>query len=209
MSTPQGIKIFKVYLNITVVTWAAVMFLLFPSCGGQKQSNNIPVTNRDSLAVMRTVGVESYISDSGVIRYKIIAEEWIIYDKLEPPFWAFEKGIYLEQFNEDFTAEATIKADTAYYYDKKKLWELRGKVHIENHKQEKFDTELLFWDEYKQEVYSDKKIRIEQADKIIIGYGFESNQQLTDYTIHNTEGIFYIEEGTSEMASDTLMNDSI
>lgn len=192
-----------------MTAWVAVMFLLFPACSGNEQKQDIPVTNRDSLPVMRTVGVESFISDSGVIRYKIIAEEWIVYDKLDPSFWAFEKGVYLEQFNEDFTAEATIKADTAYYYDKKKLWELRSNVHIENLKQEKFDTELLFWDEHKQEIYSDKKIRIEQADKVIIGHGFESNQQLTDYTIHNTEGIFYFEDDSPVAANDSLTNDSI
>ena len=209
MEIQQRIKLFRICLSITVAAWATVMFLLFPACSGMDKKKKRPVTNRDSLPVMRTVGVESYISDSGVIRYKIIAEEWIIYDKLDPPFWAFEKGVYLEQFNEDFVAEATIKADTAYYYDKKKLWELRSNVHIENQKQEKFDTDLLFWDEHKQEVYSDKKIRIEQADKVIIGYGFESNQQLTDYTIHNTEGIFYFEEDSPEAVSDTLVNDSI
>lgn len=196
-----------------MATWATVMFLLFPACSEKSDKGNIPVTNRDSLPVMRTTGVESFISDSGVIRYKIIAEEWIIYDRLDPPFWAFEKGIYLEQFNEEFAPEATIKADTAYYYDKKKLWELRSNVHIENQKQEKFDTDLLFWDEQKQEVYSDKRIRIEQADKVIVGYGFESNQQLTDYVIHNTEGIFYFEEDTpnanDSLANDTLVNDTL
>ena len=209
MKIQQRIKFFQICLNITVTAWVAVMFLLFPACSGNEQKQDIPATNRDSLPVMRTVGVESFISDSGVIRYKIIAEEWIVYDKLDPSFWAFEKGVYLEQFNEDFTAEATIKADTAYYYDKKKLWELRSNVHIENLKQEKFDTELLFWDEHKQEIYSDKKIRIEQADKVIIGHGFESNQQLTDYTIHNTEGIFYFEDDSPVASNDSLTNDSI
>ncbi|MBR4845931.1 MAG: LPS export ABC transporter periplasmic protein LptC [Bacteroidaceae bacterium] len=210
MLTQQGIKIFKVCLNITVVTWAAVMFLLFPSCTDSQKRANIPVTNRDSLPVMQTLGVESYVSDSGVIRYKIIAEEWNIFDKLDPSVWTFEKGLYLEQFNEDFTPEATIKADTAYYYDQKKLWELRSNVHIENQKNEKFDTELLYWDEYKHSVYSEKKIRIEQADKVIIGHGFESNEDLTDYVIHNTEGIFYFEDDTqAPTVADTLATDSI
>ena len=209
MEIRQRTILFKACLNITVATWVAVMFLLFPACSEQSSERKVPATNRESLPIMQTIGVESYISDSGVIRYKIIAEEWNVYDQLDPSFWSFEKGIYLEQFNADFIAEATIQADTAYYYDKKKLWELRSNVHIENHKQEKFDTELLFWDEYKQEVYSEKKIRIEQADKVIIGHGFESNQQLTDYVIHNTEGIFYFDEDTPESASDTLRNDSI
>jgi len=173
------------------------MFVLFPACSGQDKNLAEAINNRDSMPVMRTVGVESLISDSGIIRYKIIAEEWIIFDKTDPPFWAFEKGVYLEQFNEDLVAEATIVADTAYYYESKKLWELRSNVHIENLKQEKFDTEQLFWNQKNEQVYSDKKIRIEQADKVIVGYGFESNQQLTDYVIRNTEGIFYVEESDS------------
>lgn len=194
MSDRQSYRIFKNCINITVTTWVTVMFVLFPACSGGEKKLAAAVTNRDSLPVMRTVGVESLVSDSGVIRYKIIAEEWSVYDKMEPPFWAFEKGLYLEQFNEELVAEATIKADTAYYYEDQKLWELRSNVHIENLKQEKFDTELLYWNQKTEKVYSDKKIRIEQDDKIIVGYGFESNQQLTNYVIRDTEGIFYIEE---------------
>ena len=193
-----------------MVAWTAVMFLLFPACSSNQKKLGEAVVCRDSLPIMSTMGVESYVSDSGVIRYKIISEEWLIYDKKKPSYWAFEKGIYLEQFDEEFNAEATIKSDTAYYFDKKKLWELRGNIHIENKDNEKFDTQLLFWDEQRQKVYSDKKIRIEQADKVIIGYGFESNQQLTDYVIHDTEGIFYIEEEESFTSSnDSIRQDSI
>lgn len=194
MSQKRRVKRFRQFLNITVAVWTAVMFLLFPACSDKDKKLAAAITSRDSLPVMRTLGVESYVSDSGVIRYKILAEEWDVYDKMEPPFWSFEKGVYLEQFDKDFHPEATIVADTAYYYENQKLWELRSKVHIESNKGEKFDTELLFWSQKEKRVYSDEKIRIEQADKVIIGYGFESNESLTDYVIRNTEGIFYFEE---------------
>lgn len=194
MSQKRRVKRFRQFLNITVVVWTAVMFLLFPACSDKDKKLAAAITSRDSLPVMRTLGVESYVSDSGVIRYKILAEEWAVYDKMEPPFWSFEKGVYLEQFDKDFQPEATIDADTAYYYENQKLWELRSKVHIESNKGEKFDTDLLFWSQKEKRVYSDEKIRIEQADKVIIGYGFESNESLTDYVIRNTEGIFYFEE---------------
>lgn len=194
MSQRQIKKQKSILLNITAALTVAVMFLLFPGCSGSKTDLAAAVTCRDSMAVMQTLGVETLISDSGIIRYKVIAEEWVIYDRKDPSYWAFEKGIYLEQFDRNLVPEAVIEADTAYYYDAQKLWELRSNVHIENQKQEKFDTELLFWNEKTKEVYSDEKIRIEQADKIIIGQGFKSNQQLTDYVIYETEGIFYIED---------------
>lgn len=152
------------------------------------------VNEKDSLPDMKTTGVTTLISDSGTIRYKIITEEWLIYSQRNPPFWAFEKGIYLEKFDSIFHVDASIEADTAYYYEPKKLWELRGNVHIQNQQGDKFDTELLFWDQNKEKIYSDKYIRIEQVDKILTGYGFESNQQLTAYQIFNNTGIFTVED---------------
>ena len=74
-----------------------------------------------------------------------------------------------------FHTEASIKADTAYYYNKKELWKLIGNVHIQNLKGEKFDTELLYWDQNKKRVYSDQRVRIEQPDQIIYAIGFIDN----------------------------------
>ncbi len=181
-------------MNITVALWVTVMFVLFPACSGKDKNMAEAITERDSLPTMRTLGVETLISDSGITRYKIIAEEWEIYDKKDPPYWSFEKGVYLEKFDTLFRIDASIKADTAYYFEKKKLWELRSNVHIRSLQGDKFDTELLFWDEKAQKIYSDKYIRIEQEDKIITGYGFESNQQLTEYQIYNNTGIFTVED---------------
>ena len=81
------------------------------------------ITNRDSVPIMTTRDVSTYVSDSGVVRYKIITEEWKVFDRLNPSRWTFEKGIYLEKFDNKLTIVATIVADTAYYYDKEELWE--------------------------------------------------------------------------------------
>lgn len=181
------------------------MLVLFPSCNGKKKGTAISAICRDSLPSMTTTGVSTLISDSGVIRYKIIAEEWIVYDKTNPPRWAFNKGIFLEKFDDEKRVDARIKADTAYYYDKQKLWDLRGHVSVRNQKGEKFDTEQLYWNQNTEKVYSDKFIHIEQEDKIITGYGFQSNQQFTDYVIRNTAGIFPVEE----QPQDSIRRDSI
>ena len=171
------------------------MLLLFSSCSGKKKELGAAITERDSLPVMDTRGVESLVSDSGVISYRLSAEEWLVYDKKTPSYWSFEKGVYVEKFDSLFQVEASIKADTAYYYDKQKLWKLIHNVHIQNQKGENFDTELLYWDQNKKRVYSDKAVRVEQVDRIIYAEGFESNEQMTKYTffkVNNT--IFYVDE---------------
>lgn len=185
------------------------MLFLSVSCGRGKEPVTDAITNRDSVPVMVTHDVSTYISDSGVVRYKIITDEWRVYDRLDPSMWAFEQGIYLEKFNNDLSIEAVIIADTAYYYDKQELWELRGNVHIENEQDEEFDTHLLFWDQKTKRVYSDLYIRIRQQKRIITGIGFTSNQEFTRYTIKNTQGIFPIKEETAPTDSTAVANDTI
>ena len=192
-------------LSITVAVWTAVMFVFLPSCG-QKKHTAAAVEEGDSLPDMRTLGVTTLVSDSGMIRYKIITDEWLIYSQRNPPFWAFEKGVYLEKFDTLFHVDASIKADTAYYYEPKKLWELRGNVHIQSQRGDKFDTELMFWDQNKEKIYSDRFIRIEQVDKILTGYGFESNQQMTEYQIYNNTGVFTVEDTAQPDSATTDRN---
>lgn len=180
--------------NITIALAMVMFILLSAACSGRKKIVSEAITERDSLPVMETKGVTTLISDSGIIRYRLQAEKWEIFDKKKPPYWAFEEGIYLETFDTLFQMEANIVADTAYYFEKQKLWKLMGNVIIRNLKGEKFNTELLFWDQNTEKVYSDRFIRIEQPDRIITGRGFESNQDMTKYSIHKPEGIFYMED---------------
>jgi LPS export ABC transporter protein LptC len=90
------------------------------------------------------------------------------------------------------------------------LWELRGNVHIENEQDEQFDTQLLFWNQKTKKVYSDLYIRIRQQKRIITGIGFTSNQDFTNYTIKQTQGIFPIKEETQTVSdTTTVATDSI
>lgn len=191
-------------MSITIVLVAVVVLLLFSSCGGRKTILGEAITNRDSLPMMATYGVISLISDSGVTRYRINTDEWLVYDKKKPSYWAFEKGMYLEQFDSLLNVDASIKSDTAYYYNKEQLWKLVGNVDIKNLKGERFNTELLYWNQATQKVYSDQFIRIEQPDRIITGHGFDSNQQMTVYVIHNIEGIFYVDDTADSTKTDSV-----
>ncbi|MDD4514137.1 LPS export ABC transporter periplasmic protein LptC [Massilibacteroides sp.] len=182
--------------NITLV----VMLLLFLlSCGKEKTEVVEVVFDPETTYTMKATDITELISDSGVIRYKIIAKEWYVYDKAEEPYWLFPKGAYLERFDSLFNKDASIKADTIYRYVKKDLWELIGNVKVLSLKGEKFDTDHLFWDQKAGRFYSDEYIRVEREDKIITGIGFESNQDMTKYNVFDSQAILPV----NEMASDT------
>ena len=187
---------------------AVVMSVLcvVSACSGQDKQFAEAITERDSLPVLETRGVSTLISDSGVVRYRITAPLWQVFDRKNPSHWAFEEGVYLETFDESFQTQASIQADTAYYFDGQRLWELDGNVEIKNLKGEQFNTQQMFWNQNTQRVYSDKFIRIRQTDRVITGHGFESNQQMTVYRIFRPEGVFYVDDSTA--APDSIAADS-
>lgn len=139
---------------------------------------------------MLTRDVETLISDSGVTRYRIVTPIWYVYDETPEPFWRFPEGLKLERYDNFFRIEATVTADSATYFKNKQLWRLDGNVSLTNVMNEKFQTNQLFWDQRQEKLYSDSFIHIERPDKVLEGYGFDSNQNLTRYTIRRVSGIF-------------------
>jgi len=160
------------------------------SCSDKEHAAAPAIDNRDTLPILQSVGVSTLISDSGVIKYKIISEDWFIYDKRTPSYWAFEKGMFIEQFDDNFHVTAFITCDTAYYYDTKRLWELRGRVFVKNQKGETFRTSLLFWDQAEHEIYSDKYMEVKGETQELSGYNFRSDERMTKYIIHGSKGAF-------------------
>ena len=95
-------------------------FLVAAACGVMACSNDAPpqdaaIVNREKLPIMVSHGVSKLISDSGINRYKVITEEWAIYDKTTPPRQDFLKGILLLRFDNKMKVDMQITADTAYW----------------------------------------------------------------------------------------------
>ena len=182
------------HVGITAAPWVAVMLLfLMLACSGEHKEVVEVTFDPETTYTMKTTGVVSLISDSGVTRYRANAKEWLVYGKAQEPYWYFPKGIYVEKFDSLFHTDASIVADTAYYYDKQGLFRFVGQVEVKSLQGERFETEELYWNQKEDKVYSDRFIRIEQEDKIITGVGFESNQNMTRYTIRESRGVFPVD----------------
>lgn len=196
--------------GITTIFAVVVMLLLFAtSCGKDTKEVVVVAFDPETTYTLKTTDVSTLVSDSGITRYRVQAKEWLIFDKAKEPFWYFPEGLYLEKFDTLFHVEANVKADTAYNYEKKGLWKLIGNVKIENLEGKKFETSLLFWNQKEEKFYSDKYIRIEEEDKIITGIGFESNQDMTQYKIFNSQGTFPVKETAADSAQTVAREDSV
>lgn len=156
------------------------------------------VHNRDSLPLMVTHGVSKLISDSGVVKYKVVAEEWRYFDKTIPTRQEFPKGVFLERYDKSFKVDMYLTADTAYCYDQN-LWELRGRVFVkEQVKGITYSSEELFWDVRRHRMYSRKYMHIVTPDKDLEGDWFEADDQLTDYHVKQTSGFIPMPRGNEE-----------
>lgn len=167
---------------------------VFYSCGERDAETALIDSGRNHMPVLKTDSVSTLISDSGITRYRIEAPEWLYFDKTEPPYQEFPEGIYLEQFDEELNVEASLKADYAHYDESTQIWKLRGNVHALNRKGEQFDTPELNWDQQTHRVYSDSSIHITRETSIIEGVGFDSNEEMSKYTILHPTGVFPIDE---------------
>ena len=196
--------------GITTTASVVVMLLLFSvtlfSCNQEVKEVVEVSSDPEKSYTMKATQVNTLISDSGITRYRVKAKEWLVFGNAKEPHSYFPEGIYVEKFDTTFHTEASIKADTAYYFDKKGLWRLIGNVEVESLQGERFNTSELFWDQKAEKVYSDKYIRIQQKEQIITGVGFESNQNMTRYRIFNSQGEFPVEEEVTPSAPADSVN---
>lgn len=178
--------------------------LVFLACQ-ERQEHIAPAVNpKDSVSTMVTYGVNMLVSDSGMMKYRIVAECWEVNQAKNPSRWIFEKGLFLEQFDPKFHVEAYIQCDTAYYFDQEKLWELRGRVRVRNIEGLRFSSEELFWDQNKHELYSYKYSRLVTPDREMEGTYFRSDERMTKYTITNSKGSF-VKGGVVESEGDSIL----
>lgn len=167
-----------------------VGMMLLSACEEQTEHTAPAINDRDSVSTMITNGVNTLISDSGLIKYRIVAERWEINQRRNPQRWIFDKGLFMTQFDEKFHVQLYIQCDTAYHFDGLRLWELRGRVHVLTKDGLDFKSEELFYDMNKHEFYSYKYSKLVTPERTLQGTYFRSDENITNYYVSNSKGSF-------------------
>lgn len=174
----------------SLFVWMIMLFaaIAMISCKQEHEHTAPAVRDRDSVPVMVTNGVNTLISDSGVIKYRIVAERWEVNEAKKPSRWVFDKGVLMTQFDEKMHIRGYIQCDSAVYYDKLRRWELHGRVRILTTQNAEFQSDQLYWDEQNHKMWSYSYSHMKMPDKEIDGNWFESNEDMTKYDIKQTHG---------------------
>lgn len=185
-------SLYSLFIGLVLLTASYAMV----SCSEEREHTAPAIHDRDSVPVMTTYGVNTLISDSGVIKYRIVTERWEINENRKPSRWTFNKGILLTQFDLKKHVVGYIQCDSAVYFDKDRRWELRGRVRILTAHGLNFYSNELYWDERNHEMWSYSYSHLKTPDKELQGNWFRSDEQMTNYEIRQTKGwgIFSKEE---------------
>lgn len=180
---------------------------ILAGCEEEKRPTIGNITDPEHFPTMHTVNVNTWITDSGYMRYHITTPVWLTYDNAEEPHWSFPDTVFLRRFDNGFRQDATFRCDSAYYLSGRKIWRFDGNVRIVNVRGDIILTEQMFWDQNERKVYSDSFIHIETPERVLEGYGFVSNDRLTTYTVRRPSGIFPVGDfGRRGGARDTRNN---
>ncbi len=188
--------------RVTTTLWVVVMLVL-SACTSSIESEATINQPRDSMAVMKSYDVTTLVSDSGITRYRVHAKEWLVFDKVKNPCWDFPYGIHLEQFDKNYHVYSEVTSKKAVYYVNAEEWVLSDSVVAVNRDGEIFETDELIIIQDKDLIYTNKAVKITQAERIITGVGMRANHRLTRYTIEKTQGIITIDE--DETPSDSIV----
>ena len=180
-------------MSVAIAIFAIATLVFFSSCQTKHEMTE-SVTDIKRTPQVYADSITTIVSDSGIIRYRIIAPDWYVYEKADTPYWDFPNGLRFERFDENYNVDAEIECDRAVYYSKLDLWKLNDNVEATNLNKEEFYTNELYWNQKEERVYSDSAITIIQKERKILGVGFESNQTFSRYSIRQPKGTIPIEE---------------
>ena len=166
--------------------------------GCYKNIEMIPASAVLSLPSSTGKNIETAFNDSGKIQLVMITPLLEQYDNAEEPYFEFKQGIEVLFHDGNPEPVGTVTAKYAKYIDSKRLWELRDSVVVINEENEKLETELLFWNQQKDLIYTERFVKFTTEDQVIQGTGFESDSRLTKREIRNISGVIYIDKAEDE-----------
>jgi LPS export ABC transporter protein LptC len=182
-------KYFRTHCLITVIiiiTWIVL------SC--ENKNDIIPKSDLLTLPSLSVKDFETIFTDSGLVQLTLSAPIMEQYDNKDLPYTEFIAGIKVDFFDKREAHAGAVTSKYAKYTKTNNLWELRDSVVVLNDKNDKLETELLFWNQESDLIYTDRFVKITNTDQIIQGFGFESDTHLQHRRIKKVSATIYFND---------------
>ena len=158
------------------------------SCGGglaEADTLDLSKTPVQTLHDMFTVQTKN-----GKIEMRFEAPLMETYDSDTTKIDLFPGGLSVYSYTEDGLLESVVFSDNAKHdVDKtgkrSDIWSAFGNVLINNViKHEAMETDTIYWDETRKEIYTDCYVKMYSPDGIMQGYGMRSDDHARNAIVH-------------------------
>ncbi|MHB9147517.1 MAG: LPS export ABC transporter periplasmic protein LptC [Candidatus Amoebophilus sp.] len=148
---------------------------------------------KQELPLIESTNMEVLYSEEGIVVAKMCAESRLQYENGNSIYPA---GMYVECYDKQKKLIATLRANTAYQYVDKEMWELKGDVEVKGYHEgdeQQLNTEELYWNLKTNKIYTDKFVRLETGNELLTGYGIDAMQDLSYYSMSSPEGFVNVD----------------
>ncbi|HUR10435.1 MAG TPA: LPS export ABC transporter periplasmic protein LptC [Flavitalea sp.] len=133
-------------------------------------------------AIEEGFNIESYLSQEARMKARLTAPYMLRY-VTDSSYIEFPRTLHVDFFDTVGIVESIMDARYAKYREYERKVYLRDSVVVINKaKGDTLKTSVLWWDQNKQEFYTDKFVEVRQPDKIIFATeGLRAKQDLSEY----------------------------
>ena len=138
---------------------------------------------------------EMLYSDSAILKVKIKGDRMFrAKGENKDNIQIFPEGITAYFYNERKEITATLSSKYAIRSEREKTIIVRDSVVWRSVKDETLETEELTWDEEEEKIFTSQFVTINQPDRIIYSYGFESDQNFTYSKLNSPEAFIKVQD---------------
>jgi len=180
-----------------ILASVAALVGIFVSCKGETpEAERLDLSSTPLQTVTDMFGVQTR---NGKVEMRLEAPLMERYDTDSLSRDVFPSGVSVYGYSEDGLLESIIVADIARHIVPKnkaggsseesnnEIWEAFGNVVLHNVlKQETMETDTIYWDRTKQEVYTDCYVKLYSPDGFTQGYGMRSDDHMRNSKLFNT-----------------------
>lgn len=134
------------------------------------------------IGVDEARGIESYMSQGGVMKAKLTAPLMLRYQDTLPRV-EFPNTLHVDFFDDSMRIQSQLDAHYARYMESQNKIFLRDSVRVFNIKGDTLFCQELWWDQPEAKFYTEKPVRIHQPGTIINGVGLTAPQDFKTFTM--------------------------
>ena len=105
----------------------------------------------------------------------------------------FIGDVQLDFFDQEGKHSSTLSADSGRIDEQRQLFTANGNVHVVSDSGMTLATNVLYWNESKELIYTDQRVVFTSETDTLYGIGFESEANLENWTITQPTGVTYRE----------------